>query len=258
MNDLTIAILSIVAVANIILGLVIFSRGLKSLADILFGLIALSTTIWSIAIIGFYMEQYHLLINWIIVTHSMAILIPFFFLSFSLNFPGKLARSNEIISIAFIPLVYFEYLIFFGNTVIGVTQGNTYQIGIGYIYFSLTLVIFFFLGFFFSLLQIRKANNQIEKRQAQYVLVGSLLASTLALIPDLILPYFQIFGYTWLGPIFTLIMVVSLFLAMLKYSLFNIKVILTESCPARLEAVRREKALKSGQGRAWIKENLGV
>src|SRR6185436_11720440 len=105
MENVTIAILSVAAVANIVLGLIIFSRGLKSIADISFGLIAVTTALWSVAIIGFYSEQYHDLLNWVILTHSSAILIPFFFLSFSLYFPKKLAVGRKIISIAVLPLV---------------------------------------------------------------------------------------------------------------------------------------------------------
>ncbi|HAF94719.1 MAG TPA: endonuclease [Elusimicrobia bacterium] len=36
------------------------------------------------------------------------------------------------------------------------------------------------------------------------------------------------------------------------------RVFLTESYLTRPEAVRREKALKGGQGRAWLKKVLGV
>ena len=50
----------------------------------------------------------------------------------------------------------------------------------------------------------------------------------LATVSDLILPYFGIFEYNWLGPIFTFFLVGAITYAILKHHLFNIKVIATE------------------------------
>ena len=50
----------------------------------------------------------------------------------------------------------------------------------------------------------------------------------LGMITNLIFPFLNIFNYTWLGPIFTIILVVSIFIAIIRYSLFNIKVVITE------------------------------
>ncbi len=228
MANFSISILSVVVVANIILGLVIFSRGLRSFTNIIFGLISIASALWGLAIIGFYSDIYHFTLNWVVFTHSLALLIPFLFLCFSLYFPKKLTYSSVVIGIATIPLLIFEGLIVYGHTVVGLTHNEVYELGLMYPYFSITLVSFFIAGFIFSFVQSKRAKDSTEKKQAEYVLIGSFIASTLAIIPDLILPYLHMFQYTWLGPIFTLIMVVSLFLAMFKYHLFNVKVILTE------------------------------
>jgi signal transduction histidine kinase len=54
------------------------------------------------------------------------------------------------------------------------------------------------------------------------------MASILGSVTNLVLPTFDIFSFTWLGPIFTLILVTTIFIAILRYHLFNIKLIVTE------------------------------
>ena len=222
------SVLSIIVVVNIILGLVIFSRGIKSLSDIIFGLISLSSALWGIAIIGFYSIQYKELFNWILVTHASALLISFLFLIFSLNFPQRIDKNTKIYFFSITIFSILNYLLFFTDYIIGNIIDNSYKINNGYVFYALAVIFYFIIGFVFLLIQIKKSHNPVQKAQTQYVLIGSLIASTLAIIPDLILPYFGFFDYTWLGPIFTLIMVVSLFIAMLRYDLFNIKLIFTE------------------------------
>ncbi|MFH1900605.1 MAG: histidine kinase dimerization/phospho-acceptor domain-containing protein [Patescibacteria group bacterium] len=54
------------------------------------------------------------------------------------------------------------------------------------------------------------------------------MSSIPATVTDLIFPYIGIFKYTWLGPLFTLVLVLSIAMAIFRYRLFNIKVIATE------------------------------
>lgn len=222
------ATLLIVAIINIILATVIFSRGLKNVADGTFGLIATSCVIWCLTIIGFYTTSSDFKINWVQFTHSSALFISLLFLIFAFYFPQKIIKNRSPIILSIIAFLAMLFLIFFTNIVIGGTVGKAYVIYTGYIMYSLLLMANFLVGFLFLIKQYRVATDKIQKIQVRYVLFGSMLASGLAIIPDLVLPYFGIFDYTWLGPLFTLIMVISLFFAMLKYGLFNIKIIITE------------------------------
>ena len=77
-------------------------------------------------------------------------------------------------------------------------------------------------------LQYRKTKDVLQKTQLKYIFLGSLLSSFFATITDLVLPYIGIFQYTWLGPVFTLILVLSIAFAIIKHHLFNIKVIIAE------------------------------
>ena len=228
METLIFSTLSVIAITNIILGIIIFSRGIKSFPHVLFGLIAFTLAIWSTAIVGFYSQQFSDTCNWILLTHTAAILIPLFFLGFSVNFPQKLSNRKYIFTLASLIVSILILFIFSSDYIVGSTEGNSYQIGVWYPVYALFISGFFLIGFFFLLEQLKISVNDIQKKQIKYILIGSFIASTLAIIPDLILPYLNIFQFTWLGPIFTLIMIISLFLAMLRYQLFNIKIILTE------------------------------
>lgn len=228
MENIIQPVLSIVAIINIILSLIIFSRGIRSFSDVIFGLIALASALWSIAIIGFYSEFYKFSVNWILITHFSAILIAFLFFVFSLYFPKKISLNRFVIYLYTIAFLIVNYFVFFTDIIIGDVFGNSYEISSGYLGYALLIMLYFLSGFFLLFKQYKSTKDTAQRKQIQYVFIGSFLSSTLAIIPDLIFPYLTIFSYTWLGPIFTLMMVISLFIAMLRYKLFSIKVIFTE------------------------------
>ena len=228
MDIYILAILSVVIVADIILGLIVVSRGVKSYPDVMFGLITLTLILWSISIIGFYSGISFLDISWVALTHSSAILISYFFFVFSTHFPQKIFKSNLVITLSSLPLLLILAITFLTSNIVGKINGVRYELGSLYIVYASLLVIFFFFGFIFLLLQYKKATDTIQKKQVLYVLAGYFISSTLAIIPDLIFPYFNVFQYTWLGPIFALILVTALFIAIVRYKLFQVKVIVTE------------------------------
>lgn len=228
MSDLIIPILAIVAVADVIIGLIVFSRGIKSLPDVIFECIIFTLIIWSIAIIGFYSSVYQYSIGWVLITHSSAILISYFFLIFTLNFPRKIKSSRKVIFYATIILLSLFYLIFFTEEIIGSSNGISYKLGEYYLYYSLVLILYFMIGFICLIKQYKANTNVTQQNQIKYLLIGYLISSSLAIIPDLILPYFGVFQYTWMGPLFAFILITTLFIAIFKYQLFQVKIILTE------------------------------
>lgn len=223
--------LYITTVVNCVLSLVIFSRGLTNVRNIVFGLFTLSAAAWTASIIGFYYFP-DLTIgstNWVTFTHLFALMTAVFFLYFTFFFPQNLIRGAYTLLIPpAVLLVVFAYLLFMSEAIVGSISGTSYHIGPAYAWFALSLMASFFGGYFFLAQQYRRARNPVQRMQTQYVAVSGIISPTLAIIPDLVLPYFGIYDYTWMGPPFTLIMVVALFVAMIRFHLFNIKVITTE------------------------------
>lgn len=222
--------LYITTVINIVLSLVIFSRGLFNIRNFVFGVFTLSAAAWTAAIIGFYyFPGVAVVVSWVTLTHFFALMTAVFFLYFTYFFPQNLVKNNYFLIVApALNLVLFAYFLFTSQFVVGHIVGVQYDIGPGYAYFAASLLVSFFGGYYFLQQQYRKARTPIQKIQTMYVAASGIVSPTLAIIPDLVLPYFGIFDYTWMGPPFTLIMVVALFIAMVRFHLFNIKVITTE------------------------------
>lgn len=229
-EQIIIPILAVVAGINVMLSLAILSRGLRQATHVIFGLIALSAGLWGGAIIAFYTESpFYLGVSWVVVTHSVALIIAYLFFCFSIMFPAPIyERTRLVVFLTLLPLLWMIYLLADTQLVLGDTHGFAYELYGGYFAYGALLVLYFFAGYAFLFRQLFEADTPETKQQIRYVLIGAIVSSSLALIPDLILPKLGIYGLTWLGPIFTAILVGSVFMAILRYGLFDIKLIATE------------------------------
>jgi len=225
-----ILILYITTVINFILSIVILSRGFKVLVNVLFGLLTLTVGLWAFSIIGFYsIDPFFSTADfWINMSHSSALFLALIFFYFSLSFPFNLIKKRGVLIVPLIPFLLVIFYLFNTNSIIGSVSGIKYEINFGYIFYGILVGLYFFIGYFFLFSQYRKAKNAIQKKQVLYVFVGSVIASFLATITDLTLPILGNFNYTWLGPIFSLLLIISISIAILRHHLFNIKVIATE------------------------------
>lgn len=221
-------VLSVVIILNFIIGIVILSRGLKNKVNLLFGLISLGVALWAFGILGFYIIKIPLDYLWIMETHFSAAFIAVIFLLFTFNFPTRLIKKTYIRISPLLPFFIILFYLFFTKSIIGGVDGITYEISSGYIFYAIFIILCFSVGYYALFLQYKRSSDDIQRLQVKYVLAGSILSSLLATISDLILPYFSIFEYNWLGPIFTFFLVAAIAYAILKHHLFNIKVIATE------------------------------
>jgi signal transduction histidine kinase len=228
MSDFIVPILYSIAFINLVFSAVVFSRANIKAFSVLFGLIALGLGFWSVSIIGFYFNDLPFSFNWIALTHSSALFIPLVFCYFSNIFPTPIIRNKIVLSAIPVPFIITLYYLLSGNSIIGKTIGLSYELNYGYIYYQIILFLYFLLSYILLFLQYRRANKKEEKQQVRLISIGLIISSILAMITDLIFPYLNIFAYTWLGPIFTLILLVSIFIAILRHNLFNIRVIVTE------------------------------
>jgi signal transduction histidine kinase len=229
MDELRVPFLYAVAIINVVLAVIIFSRGVKNAYNITFGLMSLAVASWCVAIVRYYSETSISAGQWLAWTHSLALFIAVVFLYFSSIFPRRIIKRSSLIYLASAALLIITiYAIFNSNFIVGKSYGVAYEINSGYKYYAILIFSYFIAGYFLLYRQLILSRNNLEHDQVLYVFVGAIISSVLALITDLILPYLGIFELTWLGPIFTLILVFSIFLAILRYRLFNIRVITAE------------------------------
>ncbi len=225
-GSILLPVLLIVVTLNLTLGGVILLHGPRKLSSLLYGLIIVSVSIWGMGIAGFYSDFD---LNWIAITHSAALIVAFLFSSFSFTFPRNfIQKPKRMIGALMLPAAVFLYLLFFTDHILGETIGLEYEIHIGYLYYQLLLLFYFLLGFYVLYKQYVHLNNETEKKQLVYIFIGAALSAVFALITNLIFPYVGIFYLTWLGPVFTLFLVLSVGYAILRHQLFNLKVIATE------------------------------
>ncbi len=229
MTTLILISLFLTVVVNFLMTAIIFSRGWKQLYNILFSILTLSVSIWCIAIAGFFAKEiFTFNINWIAWTHFSALTISLVFLIFASIFPNKILKKPLLYFVALIPFFILSYYLFYTEFIIGSFSGLNYELGGGYVLYQIILSTYFLTGYFLLFMQFKRSDNLVTKQQLKYVLLGSIVSSGLAIITDLALPFVGIFEYTWLGPLFTLILVIAIFIAILRYQLFNIKVIVSE------------------------------
>jgi len=102
-------------------------------------------------------------------------------------------------------------------------------VGGGLYIFFLFLMVFYVLWSFFLLIKQYFKSQKIEKNQVSYILLGLLLFAVPGITFDVILPvFFHNTAYFWISPLFLIFPVFFTFLAILRYHLFSVKVILTE------------------------------
>ncbi len=96
-----------------------------------------------------------------------------------------------------------------------------------YTVYSSHISLFFLLGFVNLFKKWRRAVG-VVRRQILSVLVGYFFAANLAMVTNLILPWFGYFELNWLGQFFSTIVAIFTTYAILKLKLLDIKVIATE------------------------------
>ncbi|MFA5742629.1 MAG: histidine kinase N-terminal 7TM domain-containing protein [Candidatus Paceibacterota bacterium] len=235
-------------ILNLSLGLFIYLKEKKSRVNKLFFGIAIGIAFWTLSIF------------------LMLVLGPFV----SYDFSGRLSFAGSLTALWFFFLFSFQfpksnindrtYLIIknFGSAVtvlfILFTMLTPYIVKNGHVNGTMEISVNFgflypFLGvYFLSLMFIGLANllknifssnyNQIEKNQIRYFFLGAFLTISIGAIPNLILPmFFKIYKFANLGPLGTIFLVLFTALAIARYHLFEIKVIITELLVATMGIV---------------------
>ena len=228
MDAYIIPTLVISIVFNLFLTVIIASKGFKKLVNFLFLLLAVSVSAWILALLG-YFSGLNLNFNWVIGTHVSALTIAISFYFLSSVFPRPIYKSKLAYIAPTILYGVIFYFLFFTTQIIGKTNGLTYEINSGYLFYQFAIMLFFFAGYYNLYKELQENKDAIERMQIKYILAGSISSSVLAMVTDLILPFINIYSLTWLGPIFTLVLVASISISIVRYKLFNIKVIATEA-----------------------------
>jgi signal transduction histidine kinase len=225
-------------VVNLFLGFFVLSEGRGKLKNRFFGGIALSVSLWSAGMMLFRSASaVNDSIFWGKILYLAPIFIVVSFLFFSYAFVYKKKKkdfSEKIASVIVITLgLLISYITLFTNKIVNdvlLIPGQEKNIIFGSFYFSYGIFIAFAfaLGYFILLFNIKNSSG-IFKMQLIYVFIGTFLASTLAMITNLILPSLGFFKLNWIGQVFSVIMTGFIAYAVLKYRLMDIRIAISRT-----------------------------
>ena len=229
--DIISSILSVMAMANLLLGFFVSKSNRKRKADIFYTLLAISVAVWSVSIYFFREANFSNLVSmWGSVVYISAAATAFFFLYFSLFF----ANGEKIKTIFHIILIGvfggLSCLILTTDLIIeGVVVGEINGLLFGGVHFlyGFYFLVFFGIGILNLIFRHSGASKEI-KAQIKYILAGSILSVSLGIFTNIILFTRGLFQYNWLGPTSTIFMVVCMAYAITKHHLFDVRVIATE------------------------------
>ncbi|MAG12604.1 hypothetical protein CL630_02205 [bacterium] len=227
-----------VALINLFLSMVIyFHHGGSRKFNVSFSLIALNVSLWSGAMVLFrYVETVPEALFAVKILYAVALFIPilfFYFTSFFTDFFFKKLKKT-IYFLFFASAILVALIVVFTNTIISnvvIPYSGEKIIVFGEWYALYIAHFLFFFGAGFILL-IRKyiiARDILLKNQVRNLFLGTFIASVLAMITNLLLPWLGYYGLNWAGNILTIFFVGFILYAILRYHLFNLKLIATEA-----------------------------
>ncbi len=230
--------LLVVAITNVFLGFVIYFHQAqkRDILNVLFSLLAFNVALWTFVMIAFrHSANADVVFFALTALYIIPVLIPVFFLYFVFMYTKSnfYTTHKKIL----IPFSAFEVLllcgaVLSGNIVTGATiplQGEKLIVfGSGYAWYVTHYLFFFGLSFVVLAKHFFEATSVALKNQIRNLFAGTFIASSISLLTNLFLPWFHIFDFNWVGNLMTIFFSGFIFYAVLRYRLFNLKVIATE------------------------------
>ncbi|MHB8481239.1 MAG: ATP-binding protein [Nitrospiria bacterium] len=219
----------LVALFNLIFGIIIFLRAQKRSAHIFFSFISFGISFWAVCMAAFrFVNDHDAGLIWAKFLYIPPILIVTLFLTFTYVFPNKpMAFKTKTHGNIYLVSGVMTLLVLLPGGIISdviLTPGHEHRIIFGPVYPLYFLMIpTFFIWSFLRLNQKQKYSQGLRKTQIQFVLYGTLISANLGLFTNLILPTFGLFKLNWMGPVFTLIMVTTIGYAIVRHRLMDIR-----------------------------------
>ena len=228
-------ILTIATILNLGLGFFIYFKNRKNKINISYAFLSLGLAGWALTNAIFQINpSLEKALFWARLSDISAILLVSSLFYFSLVFPEDILVSQKYryyllysltILVTLISLPNFDFVrkevVFRDHIQKQIITGNGFYIFAFYI-------LLFLIWTIINLKEKYKISKGIVKFQLQYVFIGIVTGILFGATFNLILPLMRNYSLVWLGPISTLISLIFIGLAITRYHLFGIRVILTE------------------------------
>lgn len=249
-------LLFISAILTLLLAGVMFFRNPRNKVNVFYGLAVFFASTWTFGIAMFRLSDFSKGYFWMAFYYISAALIAINYLYFVINFLNNGTKKLgwlKHISI-YLPLVITLLIIFLNIKFIDdykiEDREKIVKLGIGYFVYMLYFASYMTSSFIILWKRILKKTG-VEKTQLKFVLFGSIGTTIPASVFNLFLPIFT-YEYIWLGPYFTLVMVVAIAYAILKHGLLDIKIIVTELLAFSIWIFVLIRTLLSENPKEWL------
>lgn len=258
MHELQIIVLSIIAILNAFLSLVIVV-GQKNIVGRIYSVFAVLLSFWALGLAGFiYTQTPDLALFFANSYYIIGTAFVCLFLLFSRIFPNKIRLTADDYALILLPVVLISLFFIFNKNLflLEIIQNENGKDVIldknNYFFFIIFLSIY--LGSAFRNLTegYKSSYSVVEKTQFAFIIFGTSIAWLFGVVFNIVLPWFGNYRYIWLGPIFTIFMIVSIGYAIAKHHLFNAKVIATEIITFLLWIGILIRTLTSNNAQDWI------
>lgn len=221
-----------VMLINSVCGLIVYFRNRSDKINILFFILTITISMWGIAMIGYRGSIDHSTVLFMSrLLYFFAIMIPTTFIYFVIIFTDSNAKINTYKKYLLpLPLIILCALSLYpGGFIYDVILYKGKETFIVFNKFTHILFGFYVVGYFswaYSILYKKYIQaNKTLKTQLLYIFIGTFGSTMITLITNLGLLYFGYFALNWVGQVGIIFMITLIFYAILKYHLFNIKVI---------------------------------
>lgn len=220
----------IVAIFNLTIGFIVLLGGNRKLSSYVFFLLCFAVFGWSIGVALFLSAStISLALPAAQMYYSAAAIIGYALLSFAISYAFDRVHWKILLLLLF-PVILVVGSIFTENNSLiqAVTinsDGNMVKLNKDpYYLYSYYFLSYMYIGITLTAIKMfRKTTSAKTKDQLKYIFLSLFLAGTLGAIFNLLLPLFNNYRLIWVGPLFSLVMVVLIFTAIVKHSLFDVR-----------------------------------
>lgn len=224
--------ISLSAIANLLLGAIIFWSGRSAAPNRIYAVNVLAILLWLIGMVLYRSAGASGNIVAVTFLYLSPIFIPATFFHFTHLFPIHEDQYGLRISIVYLMGLALAILTLIPGVIIrGVVPapGAEKIILWGPLYILYAVYfIFIFSASFLRLWVKYQRGTQLIRRQVIFLLSGYSVAANSAMVTNLILPWVGYFELNWLGQILTLFMVAPTAYAMTEHGLFSVRLVATE------------------------------
>jgi len=223
--------LIIVAIFNLGIGLIVLLGSKDERAHRIFFLLASSVFLWALGI-AFFLLTTNLIFAeaWVAIYYTAAAFIAYLSLVFALNYPENTTRTS-IMWLLLLPAIGVSATLLVPNGLIGSVHtgagGHSVQLQGGwYLLYASYFIVYLYGAFLVIAARMRRAVKQRDTRlhkQLKYMLIGMVLAGTFGTFFNLIVPWFGNYGLIWVGPLFSFLYITTIFYAIIRHKLFDVR-----------------------------------